>query len=123
LILFKAKDPQKLSAWYTKHLGIAPAGDGVVSFRWRSAAPIRTGYTVWSLFPETTRYFDPSPAPFMINYRVANLDAVLAALRHEGVTVDERTEKSEFGRFGWVTDPEGNRIELWEPPNGSSTPA
>ena len=56
----------------------------------------------------------------MINYRVADLDAVLAALRHEGVTVDERTETSEFGRFEWAMDPEGNRIELWEPPNESS---
>ena len=71
--------------------------------------------TVWSAFPDTTRYFDPSTAPFMINYRVANLEWLLAQLREEGVEVAP-IEDSEFGRFAWIMDPEGNRIELWGPP-------
>ena len=75
-----------------------------------------TPYTVWSPFAANTDYFAPSDKPFMINFRVADLDALLARLRSEGVTVDERTEKSDFGYFGWAMDPEGNRIELWEPP-------
>ncbi len=80
-----------------------------------SAGPKRR-LTVWSPFASDTDYFAPSQKPFMINFRVTGLDALLAQLRREGVTVDERTEKSEFGYLGWAMDPEGNRIELWEPP-------
>ena len=76
----------------------------------------RPSTLVWSVFPADTQYFQPSTSPFMINYRVDDLDRVLAALRAEGCAVDERVESSEYGRFGWVADPEGNRIELWEPP-------
>jgi len=76
--------------------------------------------TAWTIFPETTDYFAPSAAPFMVNYRVAELEPLLAVLREEGCTVDDRMEASEFGKFGWVMDPEGNRIELWEPPPSQS---
>jgi len=75
----------------------------------------KTAMTVWSLFPSDTEYFDPSKAPFMINYRVENLVGFLEQLRSEGVEVDERVEEYDYGRFGWLMDPEGNRIELWEP--------
>jgi predicted enzyme related to lactoylglutathione lyase len=89
-------------------------------FQWqRPEAPEPHGVTVWTIFPASTPYFDPSPAPFMVNYRVADLDSVLAALRAEGCTVDERTESSDYGKFGWVMDPEGNRLELWQPPAGA----
>ena len=116
-IFFKAKDPTRLHDWYHAHLGIAPRADGTVAFEWREKdEPDRVGFTVWSPFPHDTRYFDPSAAPFMINYRVADLDALLAKLRAEGVDVEDRVEEYEYGRFGWVMDPEGNRIELWEPP-------
>jgi predicted enzyme related to lactoylglutathione lyase len=71
--------------------------------------------TVWALFPAETGYFAPSTKPFMLNYRVRNLDETLAALKAEGVQVDDRVEDYPYGRFGWMTDPEGNRIELWEP--------
>lgn len=71
---------------------------------------------IWSPFAANSDYFAPSEKPFMINFRVTDLDALLAQLRREGVEVDERREKSEFGHFGWAMDPEGNRIELWEPP-------
>lgn len=116
-IFFKARDPKKLEAWYREHLGIEAAEDGSVAFRWREAKnPERWGYTVWSLFPQDTRYFDRSTAPFMINYRVGDLDAILEQLRSQGVEVDDKMEESEYGRFAWVIDPEGNRLELWEPP-------
>ncbi len=71
---------------------------------------------MWSLFPKDTKYLDPSRAGFMVNYRVDDLDALLAVLREEGVEIDEKREDSEYGRFAWIMDPEGNRIELWEPP-------
>src|SRR6476646_3339731 len=73
------------------------------------------GQAVWSAFPADTSYFGSGPAPFMVNYRVRNLDAMLAQLRAAGAQVDERVEDYDFGRFGWATDPEGNRFELWEP--------
>ena len=119
-IFFKANDPEKLAGWYQKHLGLDVEEYGGVTFREgatsESPSPKRQTYTVWSPFASDTDYFAPSAKPFMINFRVADLDALLAKLRDEGVTVDERTEKSEFGYFGWAMDPEGNRIELWEPP-------
>lgn len=119
-VFFKAQDPEKLAAWYREHLGLDVEEYGGVTFREgpnpNEPLPARQAYTVWSPFPADTDYFAPSAKPFMINFRVADLDALLAKLRSEGVTVDERAEKSEFGYFGWATDPEGNRIELWEPP-------
>jgi len=78
--------------------------------------PNPNGITVRSVFEESSQYFDPSEARFMVNYRVEDLQVVLDALRAEGCDVDTKTEESEFGRFGWVMDPDGNRIELWEPP-------
>jgi len=118
-ILFKATDPEKLGEWYRKHLGLNVEEFGGVTFRENEASaegPKRQVCTVWSPFPADTDYFAPSEKPFMINFRVVDLDALLAQLRREGVRVDERTERSEFGYFGWAMDPEGNRIELWEPP-------
>ena len=116
-IFFKAENPEKLGAWYAAHLGLPVESWGGFQFHWRQDdAPEHRGYTAWSIFKGDTRYFDPSAKPFMINYRVENLDAVLEALRSEGVAVDPKVEESEYGRFGWAMDPEGNRIELWEPP-------
>ena len=118
-IFFKAKDPAALRAWYQRHLGIDVQEWGGTSFRWvdASGAPYN-GSTVWSIMPDTTQYYAPSAAPFMVNYRVADLHALLAALREEGCAVDEKVDESDFGKFGWVMDPEGNRVELWEPPAG-----
>lgn len=116
-VFFKARDPAGLGAWYERHLGLPLQEWGGARFQWREwAEPSRESYTVWSPFPQDTTYFAPSSAPFMINYRVDDLDAVLQRLRDAGVSVDDRIEASEFGRFGWATDPEGNRFELWEPP-------
>jgi predicted enzyme related to lactoylglutathione lyase len=119
-IFFKARDQEKLYQWYEKHLGVKrePHGEGV-AFHWREAEhPEREGLTAWSIFKNDTKYFDPSGAPFMINYRVENLDELLEALRGEGVEIDPKREDYEYGRFAWIMDPEGNRIELWEPPKG-----
>ena len=116
-VFFKSQDPAKLKEWYQQHLGIeSMPGNGAI-FNWRdSDNPDEEGMTIWSLFKADTKYFDPSTAPFMINYRVEDLHGLLAALRAEGVQVEDKVSEDEFGKFAWVMDPEGNRIELWEPP-------
>jgi predicted enzyme related to lactoylglutathione lyase len=118
-IFFKAKDAASLRDWYRRHLGIAIEDWGGTAFSWSGPDnPAGTGSTVWSVFENSNTYFAPSTAPFMINYRVDDLHALLAVLRAEGCTVDAKVEESEFGKFGWVMDPEGNRVELWQPPPG-----
>lgn len=118
-IFFKTKDPKALGQWYAANLGIDVQDWGGAVFRWGDAAdPERSGTTAWSLFPMDTKYLNPSTAPFMVNYRVADLDAMLAQLRAAGVQVDEKVDDSEYGRFGWAMDPDGNRFELWQPPAG-----
>lgn len=119
-IFFKARDPEALRAWYRDHLGLAIAEWGGVAFEPTMASPAgRPNTLVWSILPAESQYLDPSASLFMMNYRVDDLDQVLAALRAEGCAVDERVESSEYGRFGWVADPEGNRLELWEPPQAT----
>jgi predicted enzyme related to lactoylglutathione lyase len=118
-IFFKANDPEKLGAWYKKHLRLEVEEYGGVTFYEGAAIdldPKRKAYTVWSPFEADSDYFVPSEKPFMVNFRVHDLDALLEQIRHEGVRVDQKTEKSEFGYFGWIMDPEGNRVELWEAP-------
>jgi predicted enzyme related to lactoylglutathione lyase len=118
-IFFKAQDAGLLRAWYQKHLGIDVQPWGGAAFTWGGAAnPSGIGTTVWSVFEGTSTYFAPSQAPFMVNYRVADLHALLGVLRSEGCNVDAKVEESEHGKFGWVMDPEGNRVELWQPPEG-----
>src|SRR3974390_677274 len=113
-IFFRVQDPERMSAWYRDNLGIA-AEDGHADFPWRDHdRPDEVGRTVWSLFPADTDYFGPSKPAFMVNYRVANLDRMLGQTPGKGVTV-EKIEDFDYGRFAWITDPEGNRIELWEP--------
>jgi predicted enzyme related to lactoylglutathione lyase len=115
-IFFKSRDPNALKAWYGRHLGIKMDNYGTL-FRWRHRdEPEKCGHTVWSVFPEDSTYFDPTTAEYMINYRVADLKALLEQLKAEGVWVDDKIEESEFGKFGWIQDPDGVRIELWEPP-------
>jgi catechol 2,3-dioxygenase-like lactoylglutathione lyase family enzyme len=118
-IFFKAKNTKKLQAWYKKHLGLPldPAWGGW-SFEWRDVRnPKKKGATVWSAFDADTKYFGPGRQGHMINYRVANLKRLLAQLKQVGVWVDPKSgEESEYGKFAWIKDAEGNRIELWEPP-------
>lgn len=117
-IFFKAKNPKKVQAWYAKHLGLPIDPNwGGWQWEWRDAKNPKTkGSTVWNAFEEKTKYFKPSKKQFMINYRVENLTKVLEALKKEGVSVDPKVDSSEYGKFGWIMDCEGNRIELWEPP-------
>lgn len=121
-IFFKSQDPAALKDWYERHLGVIPDQGGHVTFEWREKDdPDTVGYTVWGPFGQATRYFEPSAKPYMFNFRVADLDALLQQLRAEGVEVDDKVEEYEYGRFGWIMDPEGHRIELWEPPRGGET--
>ena len=116
-VFFKADNPELLYTWYEKHLGLTRQQQEAVVFNWRYAEePAKTGMTVWAIFPKDTKYFDPSRSSHMMNFVVEDLDALLAVLRKEGVEIDARREDYDYGRFAWIMDPEGNRIELWEPP-------
>jgi predicted enzyme related to lactoylglutathione lyase len=118
-IFFKAQDPVALRAWYQKHLGIEVLEWGGAAFTWADAdgKPF-AGTTIWNIAPAETDYYAPSSAPFMVNYRVADLHALVQALNEEGCNVQGKIEESEYGKFAWVMDPEGNKVELWEPPPG-----
>ena len=118
-IFFQANDPVALAAWYRRHLGIDVQEWNGAAFRWadEQGQPVN-GTTIWSVGQAGGDYFAPSKAPFMINYRVADLAALLKALRDEGCNVLDKTDDSEYGKFGWVIDPEGNKVELWQPPEG-----
>lgn len=118
-IFFHAKDPAALQGWYKKHLGIDVQEWGGAAFRWtdETGNPV-AGSTIWSIGSAEGGYYAPSKAPFMINYRVADLRSLLDTLRAEGCSVLDKTDESEFGKFGWVMDPEGNKVELWQPPEG-----
>ena len=118
-IFFKANDPVALRAWYQTHLGIDVQawGGAALDTLDQTGQPVpRT--TIWSISGNDSDAFAPSKSTFMINYRVAELKGLLEALRGEGCTVLDKTDDSEYGKFGWVIDPEGNKIELWEPPEG-----
>ena len=117
-IFFRAKDPAKLGEWYAKQLGVELEGSEPMSiFRWRdSEDPQRSGTTVWSLFDHNSTYFGSDSAQFMINYRVEDLDSLVAALKQAGVEILREIEDTPFGRFAAIKDPEGNGIELWQPP-------
>lgn len=119
-IFFKSKNPEQLQTWYQQHLGIELSADGTPMFFWREREnPDALASTVWAPFPADTDYFGTSGKPFMFNYRVRNLDAMLEQLRAAGATVDDNIQSMDgIGRFGWATDPEGNRFELWEPVSG-----
>jgi uncharacterized protein YndB with AHSA1/START domain/catechol 2,3-dioxygenase-like lactoylglutathione lyase family enzyme len=115
-IFFKAQDPEALGQWYEEHLGLRNPGHGVV-FGWRDIErPDQIGHTIWSPFSADTSYFEPSEASWMINFRVDDLYETLERLEAAGVELAGKPEEFEYGKFGWVVDPEGNKIELWEPP-------
>ena len=114
-IFFKCKDPKKLKEWYKTHLGVETNPYGA-TFEWREAVDsTKKGSTEWSPFSETTKYFAPSTKDFMINYRVENLEALIEQLKTEGVTIVDKMETFDYGKFVHIMDAEGNKIELWEP--------
>src|SRR3569833_1314414 len=113
-LFFKSPDPEKLYQKYKKHLKIKYNKWGT-SFKWADDPQAAEGQTAWAIFPQDSKHFGSSNASFMMNLRVEDLKDLLAKLRSEGVSVDEKYEESDYGNFGWIMDPDGNRIELWEP--------
>jgi len=114
-VFFKSTNPRALKEWYGKHLHIESGEHGAL-FKWRQDEdPEKAGYTAWSVFPDDTAYFKPADRDFMFNYRVENLKELLQVLKEEGVQVVGEIEEYPYGKFGWIMDPDGNKIELWEP--------
>jgi predicted enzyme related to lactoylglutathione lyase len=115
-VFFKAKDPAKLKQWYATHLGLHVNKYGTV-FEWRQADGdgTRKGFTQWSAFADKTTYFKPSEKDYMINYRVEDMDRLVAQLNKEGVALVDKVQAVDYGKFCHIMDPEGNKIELWEP--------
>ncbi|SRX72485.1 VOC family protein [Aequorivita antarctica] len=112
-IFFKTKDPNKTKEWYKNHLGLNTDNYGF-TFWWQDENGNKCS-TQWSPFNVDTKYFSPSEKEFMMNYRVENLEELLKVLKEEGVTIVGEMETYDYGKFGWILDPEGNKIELWEP--------
>jgi predicted enzyme related to lactoylglutathione lyase len=118
-IFLKSKDPEGLKNWYKENLGITAGKYGGV-FQWRKEAPHNgRGFTAWSIFEEESTYFSPSTHDHMINYRVNDLDALMQKLKDNGVEIAGEIEEYEYGKFGWIVDPDGRKIELWEPYDGA----
>lgn len=118
-VFFKAKDPVALRAWYKRHLGIDVQDWGGTAFRWTDdTGTAKAGTTVWSIGSADGDDYAPGTSTFMVNYRVDDLHGLLQLLLDEGCQVLDKTEASDFGKFGWVIDPEGNKVELWQPPEG-----
>jgi predicted enzyme related to lactoylglutathione lyase len=118
-IFFKAKDAPALQAWYKQHLGIDVQEWGGAAFTWTDGdGNPYAGTTAWCIGPDDGKGFAPGTASFMVNYRVEDLRGLMEVLRQEGCNVLEKIDESEYGLFGWVIDPEGNKVELWQPPAG-----
>jgi catechol 2,3-dioxygenase-like lactoylglutathione lyase family enzyme len=114
-IFFKSPNQQQMKDWYAKHLGLGDGGhDAILPWREKDN-PESEQMTVWSVFPANTKYFEPGPASFMVNYIVDDLDALLDRLAKEGVRIEPKRQDESYGRFAWIYDPDGNKIELWQP--------
>jgi catechol 2,3-dioxygenase-like lactoylglutathione lyase family enzyme len=114
-IFFKSANRDQMREWYSKHLGLADKGQGAM-LPWRQHDdPQKEHVTVWTVFPSSTTYFGPGQSPFMINYIVDDMDALLERLKEEGVKIDPKRMDESYGRFAWIYDPDGNKIELWQP--------
>ncbi len=114
-VFFKCSDPKALAAWYQKHLGLQVADWGGAMFQWADDKGADGGLTVWHLAKNDSKWFAPSESSFMINYRVDNLDEMVAQLRAGGVEIVKGPDADDNGKFAWVMDPDGNKVELWEP--------
>ena len=114
-VFFRSRHPDALQAWYVEHLGLPLDDEGYVVITWGGD---HHGETVWAALPSDGKDFGSSDRQWMINYRVDDLDALLRQLRESGVRVDDRTSEDQNGRFGWAWDPDGNKLELWEPAPG-----
>jgi len=114
-VFLRTKDPKATAKWYAENLGITLADFNGTAFQWSDEVPAGTGMTAWSDFPENTEYFGDSGQPFMIDYRVDDLDALLTELAAKGVWVDPKRQDEVYGKFAWIKDCDGNRVELWQP--------
>lgn len=114
-IFFKCKSPKKMKEWYQTHLGLNTNAYGTVFEWWQGADSTKKGFTQWSPFSETTDYFGSASQAFMINYRVHDLEALVATLRENGVTIVDSIETYDYGKFVHILDVEGNKVELWQP--------
>ena len=115
-VFFKSKgDPKELAAWYQKHLGIKLAPWGGAVFRWSEDPGKDKAATAWNILEKDSAQLTPSDSSFMINYRVIDLDGLVAHLQNDGIKIIQGPESSEYGKFAWILDPEGNKIALWEP--------
>jgi predicted enzyme related to lactoylglutathione lyase len=114
-VFFKSANRDQAREWYSKHLGLTDKGGGMM-LPWREHDdPQKEHVTVWSVFPASTDYFNPGGAPFMVNYIVDDMDALLDRLKQEGVRIDDKRMDESYGRFAWIYDSDGNKIELWQP--------
>jgi predicted enzyme related to lactoylglutathione lyase len=114
-IFLKARDPKALTAWYAQHLGIQLADWGGAVFLWSDELPVGTGSTAWSLFPADSPHFGPGAQTSIVNYRVDDLETLLTQLASASIPIDPDRQSHPYGHFAWITDPEGNRVELWQP--------
>ncbi len=118
-VFLRSPDPKRLTDWYTKHLGVTLTEYGAVTFEWTDEIPAGTGSTSWTVFPHNTPYFGESGAAgvqqVMINYRVDDLDSLLEKLRAADVWIDPERQDADYGKFAWIKDCDGNRLELWQP--------
>jgi predicted enzyme related to lactoylglutathione lyase len=114
-VFLRSKDPKALVKWYAQNLGIILSDFGGAAFQWSDEEPKGTGMTAWSAFPLDTAYFGDGPQPVMINYRVDDLDAMLETLEAAGVWIDPKRDNASYGKFAWIKDCDGNRLELWQP--------
>jgi len=114
-VFFKSRDPKALAEWYRDHLGVPyKEGEGA-AFSWETDPKVDGGMTAFSVFSAETSYFQPSTSSFMVNFRVDDMDGLLAKLESEGVRIDPKRDNASYGRFAWIYDPDGNKIELWQP--------
>ena len=114
-VFIRSENPKALAAWYEQHLGIVLDAYGGASLSWKDEVPAGSGVTAWSAFPKDTTYFGEGQQSVMINYRVDDLDALLEKLSAAGVWVDPKRQDESYGRFAWIKDLDGNRLELWQP--------
>ena len=119
-VFIKAKDPDGLAKWYKENLGINFMEGNYAAFPWTNENQDNSGTTVFSFFKESSEYFSPSQSRLMINFRVKNLRALLQSLKEKNIWVEDKTEDYDYGVFGWTMDPEGNKIELWQPKDEAS---
>lgn len=116
-VFIKSDKPKELAAWYDKHFGTSFGKMGFSVFWWRDFIDQNPATTTFGIFKASSNYFEPSGKPFMLNFRVRNLDATLKRLKDEGVTVMDKTETYDYGKFGWIIDADSNKVELWQPVN------